>query len=111
MEKWRGSEVRHGERDKRKGEKNIYFIENNQICLFPTLWQLHFLLDRKLSLNISRSDSPSHIYQIIFGPSGGIVLSNYIGNLLRALSGFHITVNMLNMTGFNETEERFIMKQ
>ena len=80
-----------------KGEKNIYFIENNQICLFPTLWQLHFLLDRKLSLSISRSDSPSHIYQIIFGPSGGIVMSNYIGNLLRALSGFHITVNMLNM--------------
>lgn len=36
-------------------EKNITFIRNNQICLFPTVWQPHFLLDRKLSRSVSIS--------------------------------------------------------
>lgn len=36
-------------------EKNIKFIQNNQICLFPTVWQPHFLLDRKLSRSVSIS--------------------------------------------------------
>lgn len=33
----------------------IKFIQNNQICLFPSVWQPHFLLDRKLSRSVSVS--------------------------------------------------------
>lgn len=72
------------------------------------LWQLHFLLDRKLGLCISRNDSPSHIYQIICSFSRRSVMSNYIENLQEAFKQFHITGNMLKMDFCEITGNTFI---